>query len=87
MRPVLVAKTNYIQGVLDIYGGENKTLYNSEVALLCGGPFDPPGGDGCEAEDTSPFEIMKTAYAAQAYAAAMAKDLTGNIWYSITGSP
>ena len=85
LQPVLVAKSGFIREVLNTYGATGKILMNTESALLCGGALDPPGGPGCEPEDDSPFEVMKAAYVAQAYAAANTKALRANLWFTVNG--
>ncbi|MFQ5615845.1 MAG: hypothetical protein ACE5GO_05225, partial [Anaerolineales bacterium] len=85
LKPVLIAKVSYLKNLLNSYGASNKFLINTEVALLCGGGSDPPGGAGCESDPTSPYELLKAYYISQAYAAAIAEGLLGNIWYSPTG--
>ena len=85
LKPVLVAKAQYIRYLLNLYGAEDKFLINTETALLCGGPSDPPGGPGCESDPDSPFEKLKAAYVPQNYAAAIGEGLLANIWYSPIG--
>ncbi len=85
LRPVFVSKLGYIKGLLASFGIPNKPIFNTEGALICGGALDPPGGPGCEANDTSPFELMKAAYVAQLYAAAIGEKLVGNIYFSVSG--
>jgi len=85
MLPVLVAKVAYLKSVLAQYGFSNKSLINTETALVCGGGNDPPGGPGCEATNNSPFEIMKRDYVPQSYAAAIAEGLFANLWYTPLG--
>jgi hypothetical protein len=62
-----------------MYGYPNKELLNTEVALLC-------GRDGkesvCKSQD---FQSTKAYYLVQANTAAIANNLQGNIWYSLTG--
>jgi hypothetical protein len=83
--PAFITKLNYIRTVLNAYGVVGKQIFNTEVALLCGGGNDPPGGPGCEPDDDSPYEIMKQAYLAQAYAAVYGERLDANIWFSLDG--
>ncbi len=85
LKPVLVAKVQFLKNLLSSYGFSDKEFVNSEVGLLCGDKDDPPGGPGCEATDTSPFELQKVYYVAQAYAAAKAEGLLANIWYTPKG--
>lgn len=77
--PVLVAKANYLRGVLNLYGFPDKFLLNSELALLCGRDGNEPE---CQNEN---FRLTKAYYLAQAYVTAIAEHLTANIWYSLTG--
>jgi hypothetical protein len=72
--PVLVAKTQFIQGLLSQYGVSGKFLMNTESALLC---------DSCS--NNPAFETTKAYYVAQAYAAAIAQGLRANIWFSVLG--
>ena len=71
---VLVAKAQFIQGLLSQYGASGKFLINTESAILC---------DSCS--NDSAFETTKANYVAQAYAAAIAGGLRANIWYSVLG--
>lgn len=77
--PVLIAKADYLQGILQQYGFDSKYLINSEVALLCGSSGNE---DMCK---TPEFASTKADYVAQAYAAALAQGLRANIWYSLIG--
>ena len=85
MRPVVIKKVEFLNEVLAAFNTTGKFLMNTESALLCGGNFDPPGQPPCDAEDTSPFEIMKAAYIAQAFPAAIDKRLDANLWFTVTG--
>ena len=71
---VLIAKAQFIQGLLGQYGVSGKFLMNTESALLC---------NACS--NDSVFETTKAYYVAQAYSAAIAKGLRANIWYSVMG--
>lgn len=77
--PVLMAKADYLQNLLGQYGFGSKYLINSEVALLCGSSGSE---DMCK---TPEFASTKANYVAQAYAAALARGLRANIWYSLIG--
>lgn len=83
--PVLISKARFIRSVLDQYGVQGKLLINTEAALVCGGSMDPAGAPGCESSANSVYEQTKASYVAQAYAAAAAENLYGNIWYSLFG--
>lgn len=83
--PAGIAKAQYIKSLLDDFGLPNKRLMDTESALVCGQWNDPPGSNGCESGDDSPYEITKAYYIAQAYAAAIAEGLQANIWYSVLG--
>jgi len=75
----LIAKARYLRGLLEGYGFPGKFLVNTEVGLIC-------GRDGTEAPCLEPiFEETKAYFAAQAYAAAQAEGLLGNIWYNYFG--
>lgn len=76
--PVLIKKSRYINDLLATYG-YSKLLINTELALLCGSNGSEPA---CSSED---FSTTKANYIAQAYPAALAEGLSGNIWYSLTG--
>jgi hypothetical protein len=82
--PSLVPKAQYLRGLLDQYN-KSAELLNTEAALLCGAEGDPPGEPGCEAEDTSPYEIQKAYFVPQIYAGALSEDLTANLWYTPKG--
>lgn len=85
VQSVLVAKVSYLRSVLAAYAAPEKYLMNTESALLCGGPVDPPGGPGCESDPSSSFELTKAYYIGPAYAAAMAAGLKANLWYTALG--
>jgi hypothetical protein len=72
--PVLIAKAQFLQSVMNTYSVSGKYLMNTESALLC---------DACS--NDSVFETTKAYYIAQAYAAAIAQGLRANIWYSVLG--
>jgi hypothetical protein len=73
--PSLIAKTDYMRGTLARYGYGNKPIINTEYALLC-----------WQCKTTPPeFEQTKSIYIAQSNAAALAKDLKANVWYSLMG--
>jgi hypothetical protein len=76
---VLNQKTRYLRELLNKYGYPDKELLNTEVALLC-------GSDGKESVCQTPeFQNTKAYYLVQANTAAIANNLLGNIWYSLTG--
>jgi hypothetical protein len=77
--PVLIAKADYLRGLLNQYGIQGKYLLNTESALLCGQDGNEPY---CQTED---FRLTKAYYLAQAYVSAIGEQLTANIWYSLTG--
>lgn len=81
--PVVAAKGSYLRGVLNQHGAEDKMLFNSEGAIICG-PFmpDPEFDEICMSED---FENTKAYYVTKIYASAIATGLDANIWYSVTG--
>jgi hypothetical protein len=83
--PALIAKANFLNGLMETYGVSGKYLMNTETALVCGGFYDPPGGPGCESDPASTFEQTKAFYIAQSYAASAALGLKANIWYSLSG--
>ncbi len=77
--PVLSQKVGYLRSLLDSYGYPEKELFNTEVALICGGDGKEPI---CLTDD---FQNTKAIYLVQAYAQAIDKKLTANIWYSDKG--
>ena len=77
--PILERKSQYIQSLLSSYGYGDKELINSEVALLCGSSGNEPI---CLSEE---FQKTKAYYMVQANASALANELAGNVWYSLTG--
>ena len=77
--PVVIAKADYLRSLLDdpAYGLSGKFLINLKSAVLC----DTSLGHDCG----NNFEITKAYYIAQVYAASIAQELKGNIWYSVPG--
>lgn len=73
--PVLIAKTQFVKSVLNQFGVTGKALVNTESGLLC---------FFCAARPSN-FEVTKAYYVPQAYAAAIAEGLAGNVWYSWEG--
>lgn len=73
--PVLTAKAQFIQSILDQYGLADKLLFNTESALLCDS-CSPPAPE---------FEQTKAVYLAHAYILAQAIGLKGNLWYTEKG--
>ncbi|MBE0409923.1 MAG: hypothetical protein IBX69_09340 [Anaerolineales bacterium] len=81
--PVVTAKGNYLREILNQYGADDKMLFNSEVAIICGSfYYDPEEEEICTSDE---FELTKAYYLTKSYAAAIAIGLDANIWYSITG--
>lgn len=77
--PAVIAKANYLRGLLSLFSVSDKYLMNTESALLC-------GRDGSEAEcQVEAYRLTKAYYLAQAYATAIAEQLRANVWYSLTG--
>jgi hypothetical protein len=85
LRPVLIKKVAFLEGVLASFNVTGKILMNTEAALLCGSNFDPPGQPPCQPGDTSPYEIMKASYAAQVFPAAIGNGLPANLWFTVVG--
>jgi hypothetical protein len=83
--PVVIAKANYLNGLLNAYGATGKFLINTETALICGLSTDPPGQPPCSPEPSSAYEKTKAYYVAQVYAAGQALNLKASIWYSVFG--
>lgn len=73
--PVLIAKARFIRNVLNQFSAGNKQIMNTEVGLLCY-LCGTPSAD---------FLTTKAYYVPQAYAAAIAENLTANVWYSLEG--
>jgi hypothetical protein len=76
--PVVRAKANYLQGLLNDYGVTGKYLMNTETALLtllAGSPLDCAGADKDVCENTKAY------YLVQSYVAALEKGLRTNVWY------
>jgi hypothetical protein len=77
--PVLIAKTQFIKGLLTQYSASGKFLMNTEVALICGNTgLEPACTDGT-------YATTKAYYIAESYAAALGQGLKANIWYSVLG--
>jgi hypothetical protein len=83
--PVGKAKAQFVRNVLTTYGFANKPLINTETALICGGPNDPPGQGYCDDDPSSDFEQTKAFYVAQTYAQAMTQNLEANFWFTHLG--
>jgi hypothetical protein len=75
--PVMIAKAQFLKGVLANYGVSGKFLINTESGLLC----VPEWGITCEGT----FQTTKAYYVPQAYTVAIAEGLKGNVWYSLFG--
>ena len=83
--PVVIAKANYLSGLLSQYGVEGKFLMNTEAAVICGGPFDDPGLPPCDADAGSIFELTKAHYVVKTYAINNSLGLRASIWYQVFG--
>jgi len=75
--PVSIAKARYIRSLLTTYGHPDKSLMNTESALLC-----ISKDQQCQSEE---FASTKSYYVAEVYASALAEALQANLWYSLTG--
>jgi len=75
--PVVIAKAQFLKGVLSNRGVSGKFLINTESGLLC----VPAWGITCGGT----FQTTKAYYVPQAYAVAIAEGLKGNVWYSLFG--
>ena len=73
--PVVIAKARFIRQVLAANGAFNKTLINTETALIC---------YACASKGAT-FEESKAYYVPQAFAAALAEGLYAQVWYSWQG--
>lgn len=76
---VLTAKTSYIKNILSQFGVNNKSLFNTESGVICGKTGEE---DVCIDNN---FVQTKAYYVTEAYAAALAEKLEGNLWYSLKG--
>jgi hypothetical protein len=77
--PVLIAKSQYIQSLLNQYGVTGKFLMNTESAVIC-------GSTGQESYCmTDLFAYLKASYVTQSYSAAIAEGLRANLWYNVLG--
>lgn len=83
--PVSTVKAAYIREILETYSVTGKSIINTEAAVICGNSSDPPGSEGCEAEDDSLYEQTKARYVTQSYATSIVDELEANIWYSLYG--
>jgi hypothetical protein len=66
-------KTDFLWGVLDAYGHNDKQLMNLEAALMCAGELTDQQLEAC-------FETQAM-YIPRAYAEALALDLTAQAWF------
>lgn len=85
--PSLIAKTNYLKGVLSQYGASNKYLIASEIGLVCGQLESVPDTKHCDAaySTSAAFQNTKAIYVVEAYTAGRYLNLKSNIWYSWWG--
>lgn len=85
--PVFMAKANHIKDILDDpqFGVAGKFIMNTEAALICGGPADPPGLPPCDPDPGSAFELTKAYYVTKVYTVDQALGLLGSVWYSVSG--
>jgi hypothetical protein len=74
--PVLIVKSQFVKSVLNQFGVHGKFLINTESGVLCW---------SCVPPLPSNFANTKAYYIAQAYSAAIAEGLVGNVWYSYEG--
>lgn len=72
--PVILAKANFIQDVLETYGVTDKRLVNTRAAILC-----------YACQNFPPFFTDKEGYIVQAYASALAAGVDANLWSSLFG--
>ena len=83
--PVVSAKVQYIQSLLDEFGVEDKFLMNTETAIICGGFLDPPGTPPCNSEIDSQFELTKAYYVTEVFTIGRAIGLRASVWYNVFG--
>ncbi len=74
--PASIAKATFIRNVLRANGVTGKYLMNTESSLLTGSDVNDPD-----------YELTKSYFVAQLYAASHAIDLRSNIWYRVLGWP
>jgi hypothetical protein len=67
--PVLIAKANYLKGLLEAYDAPGKFLINTETAVLC------------HTGNRRTCETTKAIYTVQTYVAAYVVGLEANLWY------
>ena len=80
--PVLIAKANYLRGLLEQYGYSQKYLVNTETAIFYGPNIsDPP----CPVDAPVDLESTKAYYVVESYATAVAEGLRANIWFAALG--
>lgn len=76
---VLTAKSSFIKNLLSQYGVRDKSLFNTESGVICG-----KTGEESVCTDNN-FIQTKAYYVVEAYAAALAEQLDGNLWFSLKG--
>jgi hypothetical protein len=76
---VLIEKVQFIKSMLSAYNVAGKFLINTEVSMVSWSctPWPTLNADR---------EIIKSYHVSQAYSAAIAQGLYGNLWYSLQGS-
>lgn len=77
--PAFIPRARYLNDLLRRFGYNDKRLFVTESAVLCGRDHGEPL---CQADA---FLATKTAYVAQALTAAQAEGLDALIWYSLSG--
>jgi hypothetical protein len=77
--PVLIAKTQFIKSVLSAYNVTGKFLVNTESGMVSWSCTPWPTINNNR-------ETTKSYYVAEAYAAAIAQGLAGNLWFTLQGS-
>jgi hypothetical protein len=80
--PVTIAKSHYLQALLEEYGQGHKYLNNTESAIFYGA-YDP--AIFCVVGAPPEVQITKAYYVVHSYAAAVAEGWKSNIWYSAFG--
>lgn len=76
---LLVAKTTRVRQTLATYGLADKPLFATEIAATCG----TNKLAGCQ-PDFERWKLRQANYAARIYAEALALDLEGAFWYTLT---
>jgi hypothetical protein len=78
--PVIIAKAEFLKGVLSNYSASSKFLMNTESAVIDGSSQCT----NCDFSDSN-RRTTKDYYIAEAYAVSIYEGLAANVWYSLLG--